>query len=335
MFKKLAHKFSKEELRKKYNFEDRNAFLFCYLIVLLPLIFFCVFFVYVNIDQIFQAFTLQHEDGTRYFTWQNFKDVFNEFGPNATRMTGDGKVMNLWEVEWRSIQLYLIGWIFAFPGYLSCYVLFKKCWGHYAFRTIFMIPNVLGGMTMVMIYKYMVTVNGPIFNLAKSIFGSLPADALNKGLLGSEQTAWTTLLCIKFLPHIIGFNIVQTGAYARIPEELFEVGKLDGLGFIREFWTIATPLTWSTMAIGFTTGIAAIFTGDCGVFLYTQGQNGTATMGFYIYWQTYQISGAGGGVYRPVYGYPAALGLLLTCATIPLVVLMRKLCDRLVETIAY
>lgn len=334
MFEKIKHKFSKEELRKKYNFEDRNAFLFCYLIVLLPIIFFCVFFVYVNIDQIFQAFTIE-TDGVRRFTFEHFAEVFGEFGPNAKRTLSDGSVLNLWQIEWRSFQLYLIGWLTMPLGYMSCYVLFKKCWGHYAFRVIFMIPNVLGGITMVMIYKYMVNVGGPIFELIQSMGVDLSADALSKGLLGARDTAWTTLVLIKVLPHLIGFNIVQTGAYARIPEELFEVGRLEGLGFIREFWSVATPLTWSTMMIGFITGAAGMFTGDCGVFLYTQGQNDTATMGFYIYWQTFLISGAESGVYRPVYGYPAALGLLLTCVTIPIVLLVRKLGDKILETVTY
>lgn len=312
--------------RKRYNFEDRNAFLFCYLILLVPVVFFLVFFVYVNFDQFIQAFNV---DGN--FSLGNFAELFNEWGPNYIHG------WNLWEVEWRSIQIYLIGWIFWFPGVMSNYVLFKKIWGHYVFRAIFTIPTVLSGVVTVLIYKNMVNVGGPLFLLAEAIFGELPASAYLSGLMGATETAWTTLLILHFLPHFVGFNLVQTGAYARIPNELFEVGRIDGLGFVREFMTMAIPLTWSTMQIGFITGVAGMLLGDCGVFLWTQGQHETATMGFYMYWQTYLISGQGGSAIArdDAYGYPAALGLFFTAILVPMSLLTRKLCGSLIEEVSY
>ncbi len=327
MFSNLKKMFSKEELRKKYNFEDRNSFLFCYLCILFPFLFFLVFYVYVNIDQIWIAFTDPYGNPS----FENFQMLFEAFAYQ------DDQGWNLLEVLGRSVSLYFIGWIFWFPGMLSCYVLFKKIWGHYVYRTIFMIPSVLGGLAMVMIYKYMLApgiipgTGGPILMLADKLF-DLPEAALRDGLLNTDETAWITLLCLHYIPHIIGFNMVQTGAYARIPAELYEVGRIDGLGFIKEFMTIAIPLTWSTLVIGFTTGIAGIFTGDVGVFLYTKGQHNTATMGFYIYWRTYLIAENGSVT---AYGYPAALGLFLTCITIPLVLLMRKITGLIMEDVTY
>lgn len=318
--------FNTPYFRKRYNFEDRNSFLFCYLCIFFPFAFFCVFFVYVNFDQIIQAFNVQGQ-----FGFENFGEVFQEFGPNYDRG------WNLWEVEWKSIQLYLIGWLFWFPGTVSNYVLFKKIWGHYVFRAIFMIPNVLGGIVTVLIYKYMVNVNGPLFLLAQEIFGELPQKAQLSGLLGAEETAWTTLLALRFLPHLVGFNLVQTGAYARIPTELNEVGRIDGLGFLGEFFRIALPLTWSTMSIGIITGVAGALLGDCGVFLYTKGGANTATMGFYLYWQTYLVSGQGNAslAHDDAYGFPAALGLLMTAILVPLSLGTRKLCSSVIEDVTY
>lgn len=323
----LKNLFNKDELRKKYNFEDRNAFLFCYMCLFLPFVFFLVFYVYVNIDNILVAFT----DPYGKVSFENFQRVWEGFTDK------DDQGWNLLQVTWRSVSIYLLGWLFTFPTLLSCYVLYKKIWGHYVFRSIFMIPTILGGLAMVMIYKYMINpgivygTGGPILMLANQIF-DLPEEALRDGLLKNSETAWPTLLCLHFIPNIIGFNMVQTGAYARIPGELYEVGRIDGLDFIREFATIAIPLTWSTLVIGFTTGIATIFTKDVGVFLYTQGQYDTATMGFYIYWRTYLIAENGS---TTAYGYPAALGLTITAATIPLVLGMRKLTSSLVEEVTY
>lgn len=319
----------KERMRKRYNMEDRSAFFFCYAIVFLPLMSFCVFWVYVNIDSIVQAFSFGGK-----FSLNNFREVFSEL-TNAKR-SGTGDNTSLLMMEWRSVQLYLIGWLFAFPGFLSCYVLFKKCWGHYVFRTIFMIPNVLGGLTTVLLYKRMIMADGdalgPILSLVNSCFNIQESVIKSGGLLRHTSTAWITLLGLKFIPHIIGFNLVQTGAYARIPGELYEVGRIDGLGFVREFWTIATPLTWSTMSIGFITGAAGMLMGDCGVFLYTTGHYQTATMGFYVYYETLLLAEAGGG--QGLYGYPAALGLTLTAVSIPLALGVRKLAG-LVEEVSY
>lgn len=322
----LKSLFNKENLRKRYNFEDRNAFLFCYLCIALPFLMFLVFYVYVNLDTFYLSFV----DLEGNLTLQNFADVFDAFiHPHGT------DDWTLGEAVGRSVFLYFFGWIFWVPGMLSCYILFKKIWGHYVFRAIFMIPSVLGGLVNVIIYKNMVSsINGggPIFVLASQMF-DLPDEALRRGLLGSSETAWITLLCLHYIPHVIGFNMVQTGAYARIPGELFEVGRLDGLGFFREFWTLAIPLTWSTITIGLTTGIAGFFTADIGVFLYTKGQYDTATMGFVLYWETLKIAERPDGSVL-TYNYPAALGMTVTLATIPLVLLMRWL-TRHVEEVTY
>jgi ABC-type sugar transport system permease subunit len=283
-----------------------------------------VFYVYVNLDTFYLSFVTYEGE----FTLQNFADVFNAFvSPHGT------DDWTLGDAVGRSVFLYFFGWLFWFPAQMSCYILFKKIWGHYAFRTIFMIPSLLGGLVNVIIYKNMVaSINGggPLYCLANEMF-DLSDEALRRGLLKSDQTAWITLLCLHYIPHVIGFNMVQTGAYARIPGELFEVGRLDGMGFFREFMTLAIPLTWSTITIGLTTGIAGFFTGDIGVFLYTEGQYNTATMGFILYWEKLKIAESGSVT---AYNYPAALGLTVTFATIPLVLLMRWL-TRHVEEVTY
>ncbi len=319
--------FNTPYFRKKYNFEDRSAFIFCWLSILFPLLFFIVFFVYVNFSGIVIAFSV---DGQ--FGFDHFLEVFNEFGPNYTHG------WNLWEVEWRSFSLYLLGWLMFFPGQLSNYVLFKKLWGHYVFRVIFMIPGVLGSLVTVLIYKYMVGVGGPLYLLAEQMLGGLPDKAHYGGLIGASETAWYTLIALQYVPGIVGYSMVQTGALARVPNELYEVARLDGLGFMGEFWHLAFPLTWSTTQIGIITGIAGALMRDCGVFLYTKGNYDTATMGFYFFWQTYLISGQGDAALaakEAAYGYPSALGLLFTAILIPLSLLTRKLCGSIIEDVSY
>ena len=157
---------------------------------------------------------------------------------------------------------------------------------------------------------------------------------LLSGLLGDASSAFSTISLINIMPHIVGFNIIITGAYARIPNDLFEVGKLEGHGFINEFFTVSVPLIWPTIVISMITNLATIITFDGSVFLYTKGQNDTATMGFYLYYMTYMIAGSA-DVMNPFYGYPAAVGVVATAITIPIVILGKYVLEKAVETVEY
>ena len=56
--------------------------------------------------------------------------------------------------------------------------------------------------------------------------------------------------------------IVLTGALVRIPSEVLEAGKLDGVGFFREFWQVTIPLIYPTLNTLMIFSMAGIFTAD-------------------------------------------------------------------------
>jgi multiple sugar transport system permease protein/N-acetylglucosamine transport system permease protein len=141
-------------------------------------------------------------------------------------------------------------------------------------------------------------------------------------------------MVINIVPHLISFNMIITGAYARIPEQLFEVGKLEGLTFISEFFRVAVPLVWQTVVVCMISNLAVIFTFDGNIFLYTKGLNETGTMGFYLYWLTYQIAGSADTM-KAFYGYPAAIGVTLTVMTIPVVLLGKYVLEKAFPEVEY
>ncbi len=311
--------------KQRYNFEDRNAFMFCYVMIGLPLIFFIVFWVYVNIDSILLAF----KDANGVFTFGNFKTVFDAFG--GLDMYG----WNLADTLGRTVLMWFcVNILCVLPSMLSSYILYKRIWGAFVFRIIFMIPTILAGIVWVMVMKHMVGFGGPVMKVMEGMGVPIPLEAQYNGLLGSKESAFITILVINIFPKIIGFNIIITGAYARIPEQLFEVGKLEGFGFIKEFFKVSVPLIWSTVVVAMITNFATICTFEGGVFLYTKGNYDTATMGFYIYYMTYMISGSA-DVMTPFYGYPAAVGVVLTCITVPIVLFGKYILERAVETVEY
>lgn len=323
----LTKTLSDTEKPKKYKFnmEDRQAAWFCYIMVGLPFLFFLVFWVYVNISSIYLAFV----DSFGEISLKNFGMVIN--GIKDKDMYG----WNLGQVFGRTIRLWFyVNILCVLPSMFSSYVLYKKIIGAYVFRVIFMIPTILGGLVWVMIMKNMVASTGPVIPVLESLGIDFNNGVLESGLLGDVSSAFPTVAIINVLPHIVGFNIIITGAYARIPTELFEVGKLEGHGFINEFFTVSVPLIWPTIVISMITNLASIITFDGNMFLYTKGQNETATMGFYIFYMTQQIAGSA-DVMNPFYGYPAAVGVFVTVITVPIVLFGKYVLEKAVETVEY
>ena len=315
----------KERLKKKYGMEDRKAFLFCYVMIGISFFFFCAFWLNVNLSSISLAF---RDSETGKFTFANFKEVWKAF--TDVDMFG----WNLGGVLGRTILLWFcVNLLCVLPSMISTYILYKKIIGHYVFRVIFMIPTILNGIVWVMIMKNMVSLNGPIVTILSKMGVDFSAEVQLKGLLGSTGTAFTTILLIAVMPHLVGFNMIISGAYSRIPGELFEVGKLEGVGFIREFFGVAVPLIWPTLVVTLIGNMAHIFTFDGNVFLYTMGNYETGTMGFYLYYITYKISGS--GLSKNDYGYPAAIGLTITLITIPVVLFGKYVLERAVEPVEF
>ena len=312
----------KERLRKKYNFESRQSFLFCYLLLLFPFVFFLVFWVYVNIDSVLLSF--KGADGG--FTLDHYKELFSSF------VKEDRMGMRITDILKRTMITWLVSQIVFVPSMLSTYILYRKLPGHYIFRTVYTIPGVLGGVVLTMIYKYFVNANGPLLLIAQSWGIEIPLEVQMKGLLGSSATAFATLCFMIAIPGSFAFNFVISGAYARIPADLYEVGALEGLGFIREFFTVVIPLIWGTLVITVIGAMSGVFLTDNGSFLYTNGQYDTACMGYYIFIYTKQVADNNGS--NALLGYPSALGVLLTAVTVPIVLVVRHIMEK-VNDVSY
>jgi ABC-type sugar transport system permease subunit len=309
-------------VKKNYSKLERRDFLFAYLIVLFPVAQFLIFWFYVNVSSIGLAF----QDGIGEFTWANFKMVYNGFTDQD--MLG----INLGESLLISFILWIVGEGIIFPiTLITTYVLTKKIAGHYVFRVIYYIPGLMGSIIWTLLIKEMVAYSGPITKTLLSLGADLPLGARKNGLLRHEDTAFITLLTVRSIMGIVGNNAVLTGAYTRVPDELFESAELDGAGFWRTYVSVAIPCVWSTIATLMTFSLCSFVTADYNVFLFTNGNgsNGTATIGFLLYRLTLDIAEGAQNNGKPYYGYPAALGVLLTCITLPVVLIGRKIIDKI------
>lgn len=312
-----------DSIKKNYSRLERRDFLFAYLVVLFPVAQFLVFWVFVNASSIALAF----QDGAGDFTFLNFKTVYNAF------IDKDMLGINLGKSLGRSFLLWIIGEGFIFPvSLITTYVLTRKILGHYIFRIIYIIPSLMGAIIWTLLIKEMLSYSGPITKMLLEMGVELPFGAKKNGLLRHEDTAFISLVLVRSVMGIVGNNAVLTGAYTRVPDELFESAELDGAGFFTEMFRIAIPCIWSTICTLLTFSLCSIFTCDYNVYLFTDGTGGyeTSTIGFQLFNLTYRLSTGSGST---GYGYPAALGVVLTLMTLPVVLSGKALLERMSENV--
>lgn len=309
-----------------YSKFDKQNFLFVYALIAIPVLQFIVFWFYVNINSIALAF--QNREGA--FTWNNFINVYKNF------FQAKDPANSVPTYILRSFILWLVSNLLTFPiGLISTYVLYRRVCGHYAFRVIFSISGIVGAVVWISMLKFILNADGNgivIYMLRNWFHVDLPAKALNDGLLGTNATAFPTIVIVGFISGIVGGSVIVTGAYTKVPPELMEAAKLDGLDFWGSFWHVALPCSWPTLSTIIVLSFCSIFTVEGSVYLYTNGMgsNGTATMGFYLYTLNLEISK------NPVtadYYYPAALGLTISAITIPVVLLGRRIITKVIPTV--
>ena len=301
----------------KYSGFEKRKFPFIYLFIAFPVLQFLVFWVYVNFSSIVLAF----QDGDGKFTWDCFEMVFR-----ALKEPQDYNLsLSLWETMKRSLFLWGLDFFILFPiGVTTTYVLYRRVWGHYVFRICYIIPSLMGAVMWTQLLCYMMQSGGVITELVKAL-NLVPGESFTNGLMSNPHTAFPAIVSIKVVMSLVGNNAVLTGAFSRVPDEIYESAELDGAGFWRTFVSIAVPCVWSTIATLMTFSLCSFLTADYNVFLFTGGAgvNNTSTVGFLLYSLTLDISKGG----DPFYGYPAALGVFLTCLTLPIVLIGRKIID--------
>ena len=132
----------------------------------------------------------------------------------------------------------------------------------------------------------------------------------------------------------IGGNIViLTGAMTRIPNEIFESASLEGVGVVREFFQLVLPLIWPTLSTLIIYQFGAITTFDFGTYVLfdnTGRFTSVQTMGYYLFLLTYEVS-----QFREVPNHPAALGMILTIITVPVVLVLRWAIDKFSDKVEF
>lgn len=304
--------------------QRRKDLIFVLCMLAVPLANFLVFWLWPNFRSILIAFELPTIEG---FTLFNFERYFKElFDP----VTGP----SMWKEIDNSFIMFFVGTFVNLPLVLfMSYIMFKKVAGYKVFRVLFYLPSIIGGTVMSQIYRSMLDVGGPIDMLLGILHVPLSATTQYTGLIGSPETGMLMMI-IYSLWTGVGTNMIMfSGAMNRVPQDIFESARIDGIGFFREFFNIILPLIWPTVTTMVVFSMVGIFS-NAGLVMLLCPDNGACwNVGYRILKYTL---GANETVTKiDGFNYPAAVGLIFTVVNMPLVFGTKAICDRIGKNVEY
>lgn len=293
----------------------RDGLLFYILMAAFPVLQFCVFYIGVNANMITKAFSA-YDMATGSYVFNgldNFRRIFYDLTNNAVY----GVALK------NSLIAYLITTAISLPlSLLMSYYIFKKGRGHKLFRALLFLPSIISPMVLSTIFRIVTDKVYPelVFRFTgEFVPGLLMGDSGTVFLLAAFYTVWT------------GFGVttmMYRGAMDGVTPSMLEAASLDGAGEFTQFYKIILPMIFPTVSVFLLTGITGIFMNQLNLynlFSANLGDPMVKTFGYQFFLETSQAT---------LSDYPrlTAIGLLLSAITIPVVLGLRKLFNKLDPT---
>ncbi len=301
----------KEKNTSKRNRRARSRMLFYSLVVVLPLLQFCVFYICVN----FNSFVLSFQQ-TNPITYQPFGVGFKNF-KTAFNLLGD----NFYMINNSLILFLSVTGVGLTLAIIFSFYIYKKKAGSGLFKVILFIPKVIPSVVFTIIFKYMTT--DAYINIVEDLTGKAV-----QGLLDASKSSafWTVLIYNVWLS--FGVNVILfIGAMSGINEAVVESAQIDGVTLVQEFWHITVPMIFPTLVTFIVVGIAGVFGNQMHLFTIFSKEKGLpiATIGYYIYLSANLSDVVQNSSKMLTYHELSAMGLILTMIVFPVTLIVKKL----------
>lgn len=252
---------------------------------------------------------------TGLFSLENFEWAISElFGGAAV---GDMRI------AFKNTMIFFIVGLIRVPfSIFFAYLIFRKCFGATFTRLGLYLPGAISGIMMAILYSKMMASDGPLVPWIQKIFGA------EGTYMFMVEHPLAYIIIFDIFVGMGGSLVIWLGSMGRIPQDLIEYGKLEGITPVREFLTVILPLIWPTFVTMITLQIIGLFGSSGSVMILTNGQYGTSTLSFWMYRVVRDSLSS-------EYGRVAAAGLIFTILTIPILILGRKFMDRFGEEVEY
>lgn len=316
---------------------NHTLFLICALFI--SLFNFAIFFVYVNIDTVAATFRVEdwalESDGIFYWYKEGLRILFDE-------TTGYREAFG------HTMIAMLIN-VIIFPlALITAYAFYKRVYGEKIFRVIFYLPSIIAITTLAMSFRELFLCQydltsateqlGPITSLLRSIGAigkdDVPLDIMTEGSIGYNYVWYAIIFFGVFTG--LGTNVVlMCGAMMRIPVDITEALRLDGCGFFKEMFTVSIPMIMPTITTWLIMVVTSVFGFSITPMLLAgmtpaDGINPRiATIPLIIYIITCGKGGASSLVVAQ------SLGVMFSLVIMPIVLIVRWVCEKLTPDISY
>ena len=284
--------------------------IFVYLLIALPLIEFFTIYVYTNIDSFFLAFKRNGE----FAGWVNFEMLWNE-----VRAPGSELLIAI-----RNTFIYfgadLV--LFVWSIFLS-YFFYKKIAAYKAFRFILYMPAIISPVVFVSLFQNITNPNGAIESIIKMFNSDFKMPSL---LFRSETATWTMVVYVIWMGWTKNM-LYLGGSLARIPVEVLESARLDGVGPWTELTKILVPLLLPTLSTLLLLDVVGILSSSGPILLFTKGAYKTTTISYWMFTLVYATG-------ENAYAKASAAGMCLTIIMFPVVYTMRWLIGK-IDSVEY
>ena len=283
--------------------------IFVYLVLLFPILQFCVFYIGVNVNSIVMAFQEYDVEAQNYLFagWTNFKLIYTEFlGKSLFKICLKNSLLSfLW------IQL-LSPLVLFFTFFI-----YKKFVGYRFFKVVLFLPTIISTLITVTVYKYFSNMGIP-WELEQA-FGVKIG-----GLLSSNRTRYGAVMFYYMWLSFGTLMLMYLGCMNGISESIVESAKLEGATSMQEFFHITFPMIYPTFSTLFYTSIAGIFTNQINLFSIwgPDADSSLWTFGYYMYREVSLATESG-------YPYLSTLGILMTLVVAPLTFFFRWSLDKI------
>ena len=292
---------------------ETKRIIFYTLMMIFPFAQFALFYVYVNFSEIMLAFQVYAEKtGSAIgfditYSLENFAYVYNY-------VFNKGNI----PLITNSVIYYVLHTAIGTTLALAfSYYIYKKYFLSELFRVVLYLPQVISGIVISLLFKYMMN----------DVY--LVLSGAEWGLMDNPDTVFPTLIIYNLW---LGFGtniLLYSGAMSGINDSIVESAHLDGVNTIQEFVYITFPMIFSTFSTFIIAGLSGIFTQQLHLFSFygTSAPKEIRTLGYYIHISTLQS-----GVIRKqgffTYSELSALGLMITLIVLPITFGVRALFEK-------
>ncbi len=299
----------KKKSRSKVGHLQKDEIALILTMVIPQLILAAVFYIYVNLSSFALSFQLPNGDWSLFTiqtAWKNILDGGSEIG-----------------IAIRNTMLFFLKDNVMLVFQLAvAYFFYKKLKFSFGFQIIFYLPGIISGVAITTMFSNFIRASGPL----GQILQGLGVEKVPSLLADSRYATWT-IMFYTIWTGWAGNMLLFNGALARVPLEILESARLDGIGSGKEFIHIIFPLIWPTFSTLLILGLTGILGAGGPVLLFTKGQYKTWTIG---YWMFDKIKYQGRGAYNEV----SATGLIFTLIAAPIILGLRKLIEK-IPTVEY